>query len=146
MDIMVKKRWLSEYAQMEKEANRLEEDRETIQAKMENLVSPVLDGMPKAQGVNYDVSGLMDELIQLNDMLVKWQTDIARRKRAIYAAMHTLKSSNQRLVIGYKYLDGLDWYGVAEKMEYSKKYVQNIHTQAIERIEIHDDATDEKAK
>lgn len=136
LDKNEKKRWLREYGRMGIELKRLEDDREDTFAKMENLGAQVIDGMPKATGHRGGIAELMDEYIKLDDKMIRRQMEIVRRKSEIYDAINTLESPNQRVVIGYKYLDGLEWTEIAGKMGYCKKHVQNIHALAIENIKI----------
>ena len=136
LDKNEKKRWLKEYCHMEIERRRLEDEREETLVRMEHLGAQVIDGMPRATGLQGGIEGLMDEYIKLDEKLIARQMEIAKRKNEIYDVINTLDSPDQRVVIGYKYLDNLEWIDIAEKMGYCKKYVQNIHAMAIEKIEI----------
>lgn len=48
----------------------------------------------------------------------------------------SLKSENESDVLFYRYIAGLDWWEIAEKLHYSERWIHKIHGKALAHFEI----------
>lgn len=58
---------------------------------------------------------------------------------AIEHAIETLSDSRQRTVLRLRYLDGLKWEEVAERMCYCLQWVFKLHRKALEQLRKEDE-------
>lgn len=94
------------------------------------------DGMPHGSGGQGDLSSYaanLDEMIQelINERYwrVKTYQQIARQ-------IKRLRSENEKDVLFYRYIKGLDWWDIAEKMRYSERQVHRFHGKALIHFEL----------
>ena len=94
------------------------------------------DGMPHGSGGQGDLSSYaanLDEMIQelINERYwrIKTYQQIARQ-------IKRLRSENEKDVLFYRYIKGLDWWDIAEKMRYSERQVHRFHGKALIHFEL----------
>ena len=129
-----KKEYLRGYWRHVRRINRIEAELAELRV-MRASISVNYDGMPRGSG-QADLSGYAAELDRLENALIserysriKTYQDIARRIKA-------LKSENEKDVLFYRYIAGLDWWEVAEKMKYSERHVTRLHGKALAHLKI----------
>ena len=54
----------------------------------------------------------------------------------IVKSIKNLKSENESDVLFYRYIAGLDWWEIAEKLHYSERWIHKIHGKALAHFEI----------
>ena len=114
-----KKEYLRSYRQHVRRIHRINAE---IAELREMKVSPGMkanDGMPHGSGGQGDLSGyvanveeMIKELIEERHLRIKTYQEIAKR-------IKKLKSENEKDVLFYRYISGLDWWEIAEKMKFS---------------------------
>lgn len=94
------------------------------------------DGMPhggSGQGDLSDYAADLDEMIQelINERYwrIKTYQQIARQ-------IKRLRSENEKDVLFYRYIKGLDWWEIAEKMSFSERWIYKLHGKALAHFEI----------
>lgn len=94
------------------------------------------DGMPHGSGGQGDLSEYaadLDEMIQnlIHERYLRIKTyqQIARR-------IKRLRSENEKDVLFYRYIKGMDWWEIAEKMKYSERQVHRLHGKALAHFEL----------
>ena len=126
----IAKERLKQYLPLTKEVEQLELRLEEMESTMYDPRIPAGDGMPHASGVS-DPTGrivLQKDAIferykakrqQLTDMLIE-----------IEDYMEAL-TPTERMLVRYKYMDGLTWEEVAVAMSYSWTHTHRIHSKAL---------------
>lgn len=129
-----KKEYLREYRQHIRKIRRIEAELMELR-EMRSSVSVNNDGMPHGAGQR-DLSGYVAELDQLERDLrherhkrVIAYKDIANRIRGLH-------SENEKDVIFYRYIKGLEWWEIAEKMNYSERWILKLHGKALAHFEL----------
>ena len=129
-----KKEYLRGYRNHVRRIERIESELTELRA-MRASISVNNDGMPHGSGQS-DLSGYFSELDELERKLIDERyrrimiyKDIARR-------IKSLKSENEKDVMFYRYIKGLDWWEIAEKMGYSDRHITRIHGRALVHFEL----------
>ena len=130
-----KKAALLRYQDAEREIDELLLERERWQARGLRL-TPVLTGMPRGGGdgraLERAAVHVADIEAEIDRAVASAQEDRAR----IRAAIGRIREPRQRDVLRYRYLDGLTFEAVAERLHYSIRQVYSLHGFALEALEI----------
>lgn len=136
----MKKEYLREYRRHVRRLGRIEAELSELRA-MKTAISVNNDGMPHGSGQS-DMSGYAAELDRLERSLLE-----ERRKRVIaykdiVKRIKRLRSENELDVLFYRYIKGLEWWEIAEKMGYSERQIHRYHGNALAHISIPEDLKD----
>ena len=137
-----KKEYLRSYRQHVRRIHRINAE---IAELREMKVSPGMkanDGMPHGSGGQGDLSGyvanvdeMIKELIEERYLRIKTYQEIAKR-------IKKLKSENEKDVLFYRYISGLDWWEIAEKMKFSERQIYRLHGKALAHFELPKDVSE----
>lgn len=137
-----KKEYLRSYRQHVRRIHRINAE---IAELREMKVSPGMkanDGMPHGSGGQGDLSGyvanveeMIKELIEERYLRIKTYQEIAKR-------IKKLKSENEKDVLFYRYITGLDWWEIAEKMKFSERQIYRLHGKALAHFELPKDVSE----
>lgn len=129
-----KKEYLRSYRVHVRRIARIEEELAELRL-MRESISVNNDGMPHGTGKG-DLSGYAAELDRLEQELLEERyrriltyKDIARRIKKI-------KSENEKDVMFYRYIKGMDWWEIAERMHYSERWIYKLHGNALAHFEL----------
>lgn len=129
-----KKEYLRSYRVHVRKIARIEEELAELRL-MRESISVNNDGMPHGTGKG-DLSGYAAELDRLEQELLEERyrriltyKDIARRIKKI-------KSENEKDVMFYRYIKGMDWWEIAERMHYSERWIYKLHGNALAHFEL----------
>ena len=75
---------------------------------------------------------MINELIKERYLRIKTYQAIVRQ-------IKRMKSRNESDVLFYRYIKGLDWWEIAEKMGYSQRHITRIHGKALVHFELSKD-------
>lgn len=130
----IKKEYLWRYQECMRRIRRINAEIPEIRS-MKMGIAINNDGMPHGSGQN-DLSGYAAEL----DKLERELTDERYTRIIIYKdikkRIDNLKSTNEKDVLFYRYIKGMDWWEVAEKMNYSERWTHKLHGKALAHLEI----------
>lgn len=120
--------------QVRRAANRVRRREEEI-AMLESLIAGSavkLDGLPKASSGGDKLAVQVGRLVELKECLAaEIETFLDERERAL-AVIGGIKNESMRDVLVYRYIVGLDWEAVAERMHYDRRYVFKLHGWALQ--------------
>lgn len=94
------------------------------------------DGMPHGSGGQGDLSGYAADLDQMIRELIDERYLRIKTYQQIACQIKKLRSENEKDVLFYRYIKGLDWWEIAEKMGYSERQVHRFHGKALAHFEI----------
>ena len=94
-------------------------------------LSPSLnnDGMPHGSSQS-DLSGYAAELDSMVQELIDERYCRIKDYQEIVGRIKKLKSENEKDVLFYRYIRGMDWWEIAEKMKFSERQIFRIHGKA----------------
>ena len=124
---------LKNYLKMNIELTRLEDKIARIRNKVESPKTAMLTNDGKG-GERKDFTDCVDELIELQESYDKRAKAIIAEQIHIENAIAALADPIERAVLGYKYIDGLNWEQICVKISYSWRNTHYIHAKALENI------------
>ena len=129
-----KKEYLKGYRTHVRRINRIETELAELRA-MRTSMSMSNDGMPHGSG-QADLSGYAAELDRQERNLIKERYNRIKTYEDIAGHIKKLKSENEKDVLFYRYISGLAWWEIAEKMSFSERHVTRLHGKALAHLEI----------
>jgi DNA-directed RNA polymerase specialized sigma24 family protein len=127
---------LRAYQTIKREAAQIERELERLEAEMYGPRGSQLDDMPKAP--HHKPGGPVESLaIRHADLVTKYREFLAALKAQqlrIEEAINGLEP-RQRMLMRYRYIDGLEWEEVCVAMKYSWTQTHRIHAEALKRLE-----------
>lgn len=129
-----KKEYLKGYRTHVRRINRIETELAELRA-MRTSMSMSNDGMPHGSG-QADLSGYAAELDRQERNLIKERYNRIKTYEDIAGRIKKLKSENEKDVLFYRYISGLAWWEIAEKMSFSERHVTRLHGKALAHLEI----------
>lgn len=130
-----KKEYLRNYRQHIKRIGRIEAELEEVRLLKACPSAINNDGMPHGSDQKdlSDYAAMLDELerelLEERHSRIKMYKDIAKR-------IKNLSSKKENDVMFYRYIKGLAFWEIAEKMELSERWVLKLHGRALAHIEI----------
>ena len=89
------------------------------------------DGMPHGGCGQSDLSGYAAELDSMVQELIDERYCRIKDYQEIAGRIKKLKSENEKDVLFYRYIRGMDWWEIAEKMKFSERQIFRIHGKAL---------------
>ncbi len=129
-----KRNYLYQYRTHVRRINRIEAELDEIRA-MKMHPSVVNDGMPHGCGQNdlsgyaSSLDGLERELLHERYLRITSYMDISRR-------IKRLRSERERDVLFYRYIKGMDWWEIADRMGYCERHIHRYHGKALAHLEL----------
>lgn len=123
--------------QVRRAANRVRRREEEI-AMLESLIAGSavkVDGLPKGSSGGDKLAVQVGRLVELKECLAaEIATFLDEREKAL-AVIGGIKNESLRDVLVYRYIVGLDWKAVAEKMCYDVRHVYRLRGRALKAYE-----------
>lgn len=129
-----KKEYLRGYRVHVRRISRIESELAELRA-MRASVSVNNDGMPHGSGQG-DLSGYAAELDRLERKLKDERYDRIMEYKDIAGRIKRIKSENEKDVLFYRYIKGMDWWEIAEKMKFSERQIYRFHGKALAHLKL----------
>ncbi len=129
-----KKEYLWRYRESVRMVARIESELMELRA-MKAGTAISYDGMPSGT-TQSDLSDYVAELDRLERKLISERYKRIKLYQEIERKIKGLKSQNENDVLHYRYIKGLEWWEVAEKMGYSERHITRIHGNALTHFEL----------
>ena len=123
-----KKAWLRRYWDLDRAINQKLDEQERLRALCER-VTPVLTGMPG--GAASDRTDAYIKLAELEAQIDAEVDQYADMRSEIEGAIDTLDDMTLRTLMRYRYLSGLTWEEIAEKMGCELRWIYVLHGRAL---------------
>lgn len=134
MENETKKEYLRKYRGHVRRISRIEAEIAELRT-MKISIAANNDGMPHGSGRS-DMSGYAAELDQLERNLIRERYQRVAAYKATSAQIKYLEDESERDVLFYRYIKGLNWWEIAERMNYSERWVLKIHGNALEHFKL----------
>lgn len=129
-----KKEYLRGYRVHVRRISRIEEELAELR-EMRASISVNNDGMPHGSGQS-DLSGYAAELDRLEQELIEERHNRIVTYKDIAKRIKRIKSENEKDVMFYRYIKGMDWWEIAEKMHYSERWIHKLHGKGLAHFEL----------
>lgn len=130
-----KKKYLSSYLNTARRINRIEEELAEIKL-MKICPSMNNDGMPHGSSGAGDLSGYASQLDTLESQLLTERYNRIRIYTEIRDRIEEMADGNEKDVLFYRYIKGMAWWEIAEKMRYTDRWVLKLHGKALAHFKI----------
>ena len=100
---------------------------------MSSPSGPNLDGMPRSPGFGNPVERMVTKHIDLEERYIAQIDDLVKRQTEIEKMIESLEPTERRLA-RFRYIDGLTWETVCDKMCYSWKQTHRIHSRMLDKL------------
>ena len=127
------KRRLNSYKDMRDEYRQLMDELQQLEAVMDSPSGPNYDGMPKSPGVGNPVERMVIKHLELVDRYKAQLSKLAAAQLAIEEMIENLEPTERRLA-RFRYIDGLTWDDVCERMNYSWRQTHRIHGKMLDKL------------
>lgn len=124
------KTWLRSYRYLKNEAERLEEELAYWRSKAEKMTRE-LSGMPSGSGGRDKVPACVEKIWELERELSAKLAGMVEQRQAIERAIEALPDKQKQLM-RYRYIDGMKWESIAEKMNRTTRWVEILHGRALQ--------------
>lgn len=128
-------KYLSRYITLNRRIDRLLEEK----SKWWSLclkVTPSLSQAPGGGESGSPVERPMDKVLEIEEKIDQEIDELQEVRRDIKTVLGQLEDDTLRLLMEYRYLDGLTWEQIAEKMNYSRQWITSLHGRALAQIKI----------
>ena len=128
-------RYLSRYRRLNQRIDRLLEEQGRWREKAMRI-TPVLSPVPGGGGNGSPIERPMDKVLEIDAEINREIDELQIVRQEIRAALNQLEDENLKLLMEYRYIDGLTWEQIAEKMDCSRQWVFSLHGKALQKIEL----------
>lgn len=129
-------KYLKRFSILDKEIDRKIEELGYWRTQMGRVTS-VYSAMPKGGGTIY---GKTEEIVaKIVDLEAEINADIDRLlgiRREITDTIAIIKDPRERLLLQYRYIDGLTFEEIAVLMNYSWRHIHRLHSQALSNLNL----------
>lgn len=127
------KRQLNSYRELRAEMVQLQDELLRLEMLMSSPSGPNLDGMPRSPGISNPVERMVTKHIDLEERYITQIDDLVKRQAEIENMIESLEPTERRLA-RFRYIDGLTWETVCDKMCYSWKQTHRIHARMLDKL------------
>lgn len=127
------KKELQEYGILKDEVMQLEEQIVFWEERKTSIKSQIISDMPRGGG---DGKELLDILIGIEDTIKKLNKKLTKLIKKISEIEDTIENlgTTERVLMRYKYIENLKMFQIAEKMNYSERHLNRVHSDVLKRI------------
>ena len=121
----IKKAYLSRYQNMELEIERLEDAIEKWESRAER-VTACYDSV-KSPGGDDRMQSAIDMICELRNALYERLLDSTELRVEIENKIASVKNDRLRIILEYRYIDGMNWEAISEKLHTEYRWVLRLH-------------------
>ena len=126
-------RYLSRYRRLNERIDRLLEEQSRWR-EMALKITPTLSQTPGGGESGSPIERPMDKVLEIDEEINREIDELQIVRQEIRAALNQLEDENLKLLMEYRYIDGLTWEQIAVKMNYCWRQVCRKHGQALTQI------------
>lgn len=129
----LKIRYLSRYRRLNQRIDRLLGEQSRWR-EMALKITPVLSQTPGGGESGSPIERPMDKVLEIDEEIKREIDELRTVRQEIRAALNQLEDENLKLLMEYRYIDGLTWEQIAVKMNYSYMQICRLHGKALRTI------------
>ena len=124
---------LKEYGILKDEVMQLEEQIVFWEERKTSIKSQIISDMPRGGG---DSKELLDILIGIEDTIKTLNEKLKRLIGKISEIENTIENleAKERVLMRYRYIENLKMFQIAERMNYSERHLNRVHSDVLKRI------------
>ena len=129
-------RWLKSYRGLLAEIQRLQREIERWRSIAEK-VTPTLSTVRFTVPDGSRIENAVEKIDTLRDSLAAKLDELIGRRLQIEQMIDAVEDDRLRQLLRYRYIDGMTFEAIAEKMHYSPRWVLKLHKKALEFVSVH---------
>ena len=126
-------RYLSRYRRLNERIDRLLEEQSRWR-EMALKITPVLSQTPGGGESGSPIERPMDKVLEIDVEIKREIYELQTVRQEIRSALDQLEDENLKLLMEYRYIDGMTWEQVAVEMHYSYMQICRLHGKALKTI------------
>ena len=126
-------RYLSRYRRLNQRIDRLLEEQGRWREKAMRI-TPVLSPVPGGGGSGSPIERPMDKVLEIDAEINREIDALIDLRRDIQGAIEKVPDENLQLLLTYRYIDGLSFEKIAEKLHYGYQWVYKLHRKALDAL------------
>lgn len=128
-------KWLSRYRILSRKVDDLTEELEQWRTRA-TKITPTLSQEPRGAGNGDKLQSSVVKICELEEELDQKIRELLSQRKEIVAVLDSLSDDNLRQLMRYRYIKGMTWDEISEKMNYSRTQTCRIHGRALDKINI----------
>lgn len=130
-----KKKYLERYLELKEDVEREDKDAGYWKEKAYSISAIRLD-LSGVRSHNHSNYRPIDKYLEIAERCALMGEKMQNEKEEIIAAINTLDNTNQRIVLKLRYVSGLDFLEIAQRLGYTIGNVFKIHRKALDNFVI----------
>ena len=126
-------RHLSRYRRLNERIDRLLEEQSRWRERA-SKITPTLSQAPGGGGSGSPIERPMDKVLEIEKEVYREINEARIVRKEIRETLNQLEDENLKLLMEYRYIDGMTWEQIAVKMNYCWRQVCRKHGQALTKI------------
>lgn len=131
-----KKEYLRGYRSNRRRINRIDDEVTELRELAASVKAMDYSGMPHGSGNQKDLSDELARIDTLEKRLDQEREKCVESYISIENLIKSVKNEDENDVLFYRYVKGLRWWEIAEKMDCSEQWVHKLHGRALGRLKI----------
>lgn len=131
-----KKEYLNGYRKAIRRIRRVDEELEELQELAKSVKATGYSGMPHGGRTSKDLSDELARIDSLKRKLEREKEQVVESYISIEKCIGDVEDEEENDVLFYRYVKGLRWWEIAEKMECTERWVHKLHGRALNRLKI----------
>ena len=128
-------RYLSRYRRLNQRIDRLLEEQSRWRERALKI-TPTLSQAPGGGGSGSPIERPMDKVLEIDVEINREIDEMQIARKEIRETLNQLEDESLKLLMEYRYIDGMTWEQIAEKMDYSRQWVTSLHGMALQKIKL----------
>ena len=128
-------RYLSRYRRLNQRIDRLLEEQSRWRERALKI-SPTLSQAPGGGGSGSPIERPMDKVLEIDVEINREIDEMQIARQEIRETLNQLEDESLKLLMEYRYIDGMTWERIAKKMNYSYKQVCRLHGYALGKLKM----------
>ena len=128
-------RYLSRYRRLNERIDRLLEEQSRWRERALKI-TPTLSQAPGGGESGSPIERPMDKVLEIDVEINREIDEMQIARKEIRETLNQLEDESLKLLMEYRYIDGMTWEQIAEKMDYSRQWVTSLHGMALQKIKL----------
>lgn len=125
--------YLSRYRRLNERIDRLLEEQSRWR-EMALKITPVLSQTPGGGESGSPIERPMDKVLEIDEEIKREIEELQTVRQGIRSALDQLEDEKLKLLMEYRYIDGMTWGQIAVEMHYSYMQICRLHGKALKTI------------
>lgn len=103
-------------------------------------MTPVYSELPGGRGTGDRIQTAVEHICEIEEEINRDIDELVKLRTQVQGAIRSVKDQTLETLLEYRYIDGLTWEELAERMHYSYQWVCKLHGKALTCVALPEDA------